>query len=92
MSNHSGSFMLNSVLRLLDDHYNFFATLNKEETLKFIKKISLFLNYILMKDKSNSNTIFNTIPFKKIDLLQLSYYIKYNGGTRSSPINIILTS
>ena len=39
MSNHSGSFMLNSVLRLLDDHYNFFATLNKEETLKFIKKI-----------------------------------------------------
>lgn len=39
MSNHSGSFMLNNVLRLLDDHYNFFATLNKEETLKFVKKI-----------------------------------------------------
>lgn len=38
MSNHSGSFMLNKVLRLLDDNYNFFDTLKKEEILKFIKK------------------------------------------------------
>ena len=39
MSNHSGSYMLNSILFLLKNEYSFFKKINKEEQIKFISKI-----------------------------------------------------
>ena len=38
MSNHSGSYMLNEVLLLLEDH-GFFETLNSNDMVKFIHKV-----------------------------------------------------
>lgn len=38
MSNHSGSYMLNEVLCLLDEQ-NFFKYLGKEKTLKFLNDV-----------------------------------------------------
>lgn len=40
MSNHSGSYMLNAVLHLLnEEEYDFFNTIGKDKTLSFIKSI-----------------------------------------------------
>jgi hypothetical protein len=38
MSNHDGSYMLNSVLELLDE-YEFFNTVGKEKTQSFISEV-----------------------------------------------------
>ncbi|NRB10622.1 MAG: hypothetical protein HRU35_03275 [Rickettsiaceae bacterium] len=39
MSNHDGSEMLNSVLFLLKDKYNFFNEISEEDRVKFISEI-----------------------------------------------------
>ncbi len=39
MSNHSGSYMLNEVLLLLKNQYNFFENMDQESRKKFIIKI-----------------------------------------------------
>ena len=39
MSNHSGNYMLNNVLTILQDDHDFFSKIGKEEAYLFVKKI-----------------------------------------------------